>query len=90
MHVAAGRGLRRIDVGVGVDPDEADFLLPATIELGYTGDGAYGDGVVATQGERRHAFFERRQHALGGLGAGLGDLAQVAGICGSRLRASPR
>jgi hypothetical protein len=27
MHVAAGRGVRRIDIGVSVNPDQANLLL---------------------------------------------------------------
>src|SRR5262249_44987818 len=35
VHVAAGRSLRSIDVAVGVNPKQADFLVLAAIEVGY-------------------------------------------------------
>ena len=80
VHVARGRGVRRVDVGVGVDPEHADLLALAAIELRHAGDGAGGQRVVAAQHQRRHAFFERLHHGLGGARAGFGNLLQVAGI----------
>ena len=35
MHIAAGRRIRRIDVGVSVDPDQADSLFLPSIEFGH-------------------------------------------------------
>ena len=75
VHVAAGRGLGGVDVGVGVDPDEADLLVFAAVELGHAGDRSGGDGVIAAEDDGRHAFFERVQDGFGGVGAGLGDFA---------------
>ena len=34
MHVAAGRRFGRVDVGVRVDPDQADVLVLAAIKFG--------------------------------------------------------
>ena len=88
MHVAAGRGVRGVDVGVGVDPDDADLLLAAAIEVGDAGDRACGQRVVAAQHQRSFAFFQRGQHGLGGARAGFGNLGQVTGIAaavGARL-----
>src|SRR6478672_1778738 len=37
VHVAAGRGIGRVHVAVGVDPDEANLLVLLAIELGDAG-----------------------------------------------------
>src|SRR3712207_8281889 len=51
-------GLRRVHVGVGVEPDEAD-LLPALAEVrGDARDRADGDGVVAAEDDRNLAVAE--------------------------------
>ena len=47
MHISAGSGVGRIDVAVGIDPDQPDFLLPPAVELRDPGDGAHGNGVIA-------------------------------------------
>src|SRR5271154_6617659 len=78
MDIAAGRGFGGVDVGMGVDPDEANLFILAPVELGDTGDGSRGDGVIATQDDRRHAFFEGANDHFGGPGAGLGDFVQIA------------
>ena len=86
VDVAGGRGVRGVDVGVGVDPDQADLLPPAAVKLGHAGDRAGGQGVVAAQHQRRHALFEGLDHGLGGARAGFGDLLQIAGVsCCRRL-----
>ena len=80
VHVAGGRGLRRVDVGVGIDPEHADLLALAAVELGHAGDRAGGQRVVAAQHQRRHALFQGLDHRLGGAGAGLGDFLQIARV----------
>ncbi len=80
MHVAAGRRVGRVHVGVGVDPEEADFLVLAAVELGDAGHRAGGDRVIAAEDERNFAGFERLQHQVGALGAGGGDFLEVLGV----------
>ena len=80
MHVAAGRGFGRVDVGVGVDPDQADALVLAAVELGDAGDRAGCHGMVAAQHQRDFAGFERLDHQFGVLGAGGGDFFQIFGV----------
>ena len=66
VHVAAGRGLRRVDVGMGIDPDQADLLSFAPVELRDARDRARRNGMVAAEDHGRHAFFERLQHHVRG------------------------
>ena len=80
MDVARGRSFGGVDVGVGVEPEEAYLLFPAAIEFGHAGDRAGGQGVVAAQQQRRHAIFQGLDHCLGGAPAGLGNLLEVARI----------
>lgn len=58
MDAAGGRGLRGINVCVGVDPDDihgpAEPLADGT---GSTGNRANGDGVVTTESEGETALF---------------------------------
>jgi len=70
-------GLGRIDVRVGIDPDEADLLALAAIELRDTGDGTGGDRMVAAEDDGRGALFERFDHQIGGFDAGLANFLQV-------------
>ncbi len=83
MNIAAGRGFGRVDVAVGVDPQQADALMVAAIKFGDPADGARGDGVVAAKRERNLARFERLDHQLGLCLTGFGDLLQSIWRCGS-------
>ena len=65
---------------MGIHPDKADALLLLVIELGHPRDGSGGHRVIAADHNRRHPLFERLGYALGGLGAGLGNLSQIARI----------
>src|SRR6185437_1683650 len=80
VDVAAGRSFGRVEVGVGVDPDEADFLLPLAVKGGDTGDGPGGDGVVSAEDDGAHAFFERLLDDFSSAGTGFGDLGEIAGV----------
>lgn len=52
MDVAAAGRLGGVDVGAGVDPDDAETFAKAfTNGARAAGDGANGDGVVAADGE---------------------------------------
>ena len=84
VHVARGRGLRGVDVGVGVDPEHADLLLLAAIELRHAGDRPRRQRVVPAQHQRRHAFFKRLHHGFGGARAGFGNLLQIAGVLAAK------
>ena len=84
VHIAGGRSFRGVDVGVGVDPEDADLLLLAAIELRHSGDGAGRQRVIPAQHQRRHALLQRFQHRLGGAVAGFGYLLQVAGVVAAR------
>ena len=72
-----GEALGRVDVGVGVDPDQSDFLVLAAIELGDAGHRSRRHRVVAAQHQRNLAGFQRLQHQFGVLGAGGGDFFQI-------------
>ena len=48
MHVAGDRGFGRVDVGMGIDPDQAEFLILAAMVFRYSSDRPSGHGVVAT------------------------------------------
>src|SRR5258708_24770477 len=46
VHVAAGRSFGRIDVGMGVNPDESDLLLLLAIKLGHARNPAAGHPLI--------------------------------------------
>ena len=69
---------------MGVDPEHADLLSLAAIELRHAGDGSHRQRVVAAQHQRRHALFQRLDHGFGGARAGFGDLLQVAGVLAAK------
>ena len=53
VDVAAGAGIRRVHVGVRVEPDQADLLFAAFAEVARdAGHGSDGDGMVAAQHQR--------------------------------------
>ena len=86
MHIAAGRGIGSIDVGVGVDPDEADALVLPAIEFGNARDGACRHGVISA--EARAALVPASSvlsTKFGVLGAGRGDFFQVLRVGGAFL-----
>ena len=68
-----------------VDPDEADLLSLAAIELRDAGDRAGGDGVVAAENDGRRALFERLHDEVRGLDAGLANFLQVLRVLIARL-----
>ncbi len=70
---------RGVDVGMRVDPDQADFLILAAIKLGDASHRARGNRMIAAQHQRNHAGFQRLYHQLGGFGAGGGNFFQIFG-----------
>ena len=62
-----------------VDPDQADLLFLATIELGDARDRARRYGVIPAENQRNFAGFESLQNQFGALGAGGGDFLKVLG-----------
>src|ERR1035437_5679711 len=80
VHVAAGGRVGRVHVGVRVDPEKADFLVLATVELGHPRHRTHSNGVIAAEDERNFAGFERLQRQFGALGAGSGDFLEVFGV----------
>ena len=57
MHVARGRGLWRIHVAVGVEPEVADLLFIFAEIIGDAGGYACSDGMVTAQHERQKPFI---------------------------------
>ena len=83
MDIAAGRGVGGVHVGVGVDPEEADFLVLAAVELGDAGDRAGRDRVIAAEDEGTlpaSSVFSTRSALLG---AGGGDFLEILGVGGA-------
>ena len=74
MHVAAGRGFGGIDVGVGVDPDQADGLILAAVELGDAGNRPGCHGMVPAKRQRNFSGLERLDHEFRMFRASGGDL----------------
>ena len=80
VDVAGGRGFGSVDVGVGVDPEDADFLAAAAVELGYAGDGTGGNGVVAAEDQGGHAALKGFNDGIAGARADVGYLLEIAGV----------
>lgn len=79
MYVARWGSFGRVDVGVSVNPEQADLLLPAAIELRHARHRSGRQRVVAAQQERGLARFKRCYHGFGRAGAGLRNLFQIVG-----------
>src|SRR5262249_19815879 len=83
VHVAAGGSLRRVDVGMRVNPDQPDLLfLHAAlfaIELRHTGHRTRSHRVVAAKDQRYFPAFQRLVHGLRMFGAGGGNFFQILG-----------
>jgi len=56
VDVTAGAGLRSVHVGMGVDPEQADFLIRLAMEVRDTCHGSHGYGVIAPQHQRELSF----------------------------------
>jgi hypothetical protein len=80
VDVAGGRGERGVDVRVSVNPDESDVLALAAVVLSDAAERTGGDGVISADGERSFVLFEGVQNFIGKLGAGGGDLPEIAGV----------
>src|ERR1700733_5286767 len=77
MHVSAGRAVGCIDVGVSVNPDEADVLVLTPIEFRHARNRSRSNGMIATQSNRHLAGFQRLDHEFCMLGAGRSNLLQI-------------
>ena len=77
VDIAAGRGLGRVHVAVGVNPDQSDLLVLAAIKLGHACHRSRRHRVVSAQHQRNFAGFQRLQDQFGMLGAGGGDFLQI-------------
>jgi hypothetical protein len=65
---------------VGIDPDEADLLILAAVEFGYSGDCTGGQGVISAEYERGHTVFKALDYGLGSASAGIGYFLEEAGV----------
>lgn len=66
VDVAAVAGFGRVDIGVGVDPDDGNLATKTLAgSLGGAAHGAYGDAVVATEGQRQAALARMLVHLVG-------------------------
>ena len=79
MHVATRRGVRRVHVGVRINPQETDGLTAAPVVLGDAGNRADGDRMITADDDRQLAIDERVAHAHSDRVASRGDLMQVPG-----------
>ena len=77
VDVAGGARLGGVRVGVGVEPDEAELLLPPVEVPGEAGDRPHRHRVVAAEHDRRRSRLERLAHAVAQRLADLEDLLQV-------------
>jgi hypothetical protein len=83
MDIAGGGGFGGVDIGMGVEPDDADFLILAAKELRYAGDGAGSEGVISAEDEGSHSILKALNDGFGSVGAGIGNLGEIAGIGGA-------
>src|SRR5579872_2360497 len=77
MHVPAGRAVRSVDVGMSVNPNQADFLVLPAIEFRDTGDRSRGNRMIAAQSDWNLARLQRFHDELRVLGAGRSNLLQI-------------
>ena len=78
VDVARGRGVRRVRVAVGVEPDEPDRIPLAREVTARAGDRADREAVIAAQDQGQPALLERLLDPLAQLGAGGEDRGLVA------------
>src|SRR6185503_4855755 len=83
VDIATRRSIGGIDVRVGIDPDDADFLVLPAVKVGYAGDRTCRDGMIAAEHEGCHPLFQRPGHSLCCPCTDLRDLFQI-----TRVRAS--
>ena len=80
MHVSAGRRVRRVDVGVRVDPDQAHLLILPAVKFGDARHRSGGHGMISAQRQRNLSRLQRLDHQFRMLGAGRGNLLQIFGV----------
>ena len=80
VHVPAGAGLRRVHVGVGVDPDAPHGLVAVAVELGDARDRADRNRVIAAERHGEEPRLERLVNAVRHLLTRLLDFFQVLGM----------
>ena len=100
MHVAGRRGLRGIEVGMGVNPQDGHALSFAGDMAGYCADGSHGDAVIPPDDERalpiRQGSKRLVMDGLDPAGYHLGMITQVGNVsdrlpgCGGAGATSPR
>ncbi len=85
VHVARGRGLGGVVVGVGVEPEHGGLAALAGAGAGDAGDRAHRDRMVAAE-EHRHAGLGGHREGAVVDGAGpagdLGQMVAAAGVAG--------
>ena len=79
VDVAGGRGIGRVHVAVGVEPEVADFFFVFAIMRGDASGDARGDGVIAAKNEREKTFAERFFDGGGEVLAGFRDFLKILG-----------
>ena len=79
VHIAAGAGLRRVHVGVGVNPKATHFLIAVVIELGNARLRADGHRVVTAQRDGKVPCLKRLADALRHLLRSLSNFLQILG-----------
>ena len=60
MHVARRGGIRRVQIGMGINPDNAETRVG--IGHFYPGNAAPGGRVVATENDREFSVFQSIAH----------------------------
>ena len=73
-----------MDVGMGIDPQQADLLFAPAVEFGHAGNRPRRQRMVPAQQQGSHARFQRRQYGLCRPAAGLRNLLQVMGALVAR------
>src|ERR1700730_36935 len=77
MYVSAGRAVGSVEVGVSVNPDQANFLILTAVELRDTGNGSSGNRMIATQSDWYFARFQRFYDEVRVLAASGGNFLQI-------------
>src|SRR5205823_5294739 len=85
MDIAAGRTVWRVDVGVRINPDQANFLSALPVIFRHSRGRARANRMIAAQHDRHLAGFERFQYEIGFLGAGRANLFQILRVRIARL-----
>lgn len=86
VDVTAAAGLGGVDIGVGIDPDHGNLASEALPNgLGRAGNGANGNGVIATESEDEATLLGVRVHLLSNALGHVGDGARVLHVAVGRV-----